>query len=332
MDSGETNLYIMEKKNGKLAMSGNKTLIIKSSANDFERYYSYRMSGNGNEVKEYLKPHISPDNMIWKFVLKIIRRLDVVVPIYTILFGDWWKSISQYDRIIVFDYNATPQMMRRIRKRRPDAELLLWVWNTAPDNIEDFKKYSKIYCFDSSSCEKWNLLYNSQFYFFPDKEILDIQDSLEIVRDIYFIGADKGRLKVLEKLAKTLGDLELKYEFEVLSNRKNKENLFIKILEKPKDYMDIIREISRSKCILEIVKEEQDGISLRVLEALFLNKKLITNNKKIMDYDFYKKENIFILGKDRLYDLKEFLNSPFYEISDDIKRRYSYNEWLKRMH
>lgn len=167
MDSGETNLYIMENKNGKLAMSDNKTLIIKSSANDFERYYSHRMSGNGNEVKEYLKPHISADNMIWKFVLKIIRRLDAVVPIYTTLFGDWWKSISQYDRIIVFDYNATPQMMRRIRKSRPDVELLLWVWNTAPDNIEDFKKYSKIYCFDSSSCEKWNLFVQQSVLFFP---------------------------------------------------------------------------------------------------------------------------------------------------------------------
>lgn len=309
-----------------------KTLIIKSNANDFERYYSQRMSGNGNEVKEYLKPFISADSTVWKFILKIIRCLDAVIPVYAVLFGEWWKDIALYDRIIVFDYNATPQMLRRIRKRRPDVELLLWVWNTAPDNIEDFKKYSKVYCFDSSSCKKWNLLYNSQFYFFPNKEILDMQSNEEIIHDIYFIGADKGRLKILERLAGTLSELNLKYEFEVLSDKKNKRAPYIKILDKPKDYIDIIRKISRTRCILEIVKKEQDGISLRVLEALFLNKKLITNNKKIMGYDFYKKENIFVLGEDRMDNLKEFLNSPFYEISVDIKRNYSYERWLQRMH
>lgn len=332
MDTRKTYLYIMEKANGKLIMSKRKTLIIKSNANDFERYYSQRMAGSENDVKDYLKSSITDDKSLFKFILKIIRRLDAVIPIYSYFFGDWWKSILEYDRIIVFDYNATPQMMRRIRKRRPDAELLLWVWNTAPDNIEEFKKYSKVYCFDSSSCERWNLLYNNQFYFFPDEEILEIQKNAKIVSDIYFIGADKGRFEVLEKLAKILSDMKLKYEFEVLSDKKIEKDSFIKILNKPKDYIDIIKKISRTRCILEIVKKEQDGISLRVLEALFLNKKLITNNQKIKEYDFYRKENIFVLGDDKIDNLKEFLNSSFYEISDDIKRNYSYEEWLRRMH
>lgn len=313
-------------------MSERKTLIIKSNANDFEQYYSQRMSVNGIDVEDYLKTSIS-ENSIWsKYALKVIRYLDAIIPIYSFLFGRWWNKILEYDRIIVFDYSATPQMMRRIKKRRPDVELLLWVWNTAPDNIEDFKKYSKVYCFDPSSCEKWNLLYNSQFYFFPNKEILDIQNNTEIKKDVYFIGADKGRFKDLEKMADVLSGLKVSYEFEVLSNRKNKKYPLIKILNKPKKYLDIIKKISQTKCILEIVKEEQDGISLRALEALFMNKKLITNNTRIVEYDFYSRDNIFVLGKDDMENLNKFLNSSFCSISDEIKKQYSYGEWLRRMH
>ncbi len=46
-----------------------------------------------------------------------------------------------------------------------------------------------------------------------------------------------------------------------------------------------------------LYRKNQHGISLRPLEALFLNKKLITNNRTVLNMDFYEKEKcVFLLN------------------------------------
>ena len=316
----------MEKIHGKL--SPKKTLIIKPNINDFEKYFSKNMQRDNVDVFDYLKPFIIYENKYINMVFKVIRRLDLFIPIYEKFFGDWWKNMPYYERVIVFDYFATPQMMRRIKKRYPNVDLILWAWNTAPENIEEFKKYCTVYCFDHASCEKWGLNYNTQFYF-ETKEDKWKQEK----KSVYFIGADKGRYDNLCKVATVLENNGISYKFEILSsNNIQNENDTITILQKPKDYEYIIQQIKKSACILEIVKDGQDGISLRALEALFFRKKLITNDTKIREYDFYKKKNIFILGVDQIEELNVFINEPYEEVPNDIKKEYTYEMWLNRMH
>ena len=48
-----------------------------------------------------------------------------------------------------------------------------------------------------------------------------------------------------------------------------------------------------SRCILDSPQAGQLGLTIRVLEALGAKKKLITTNKDIKNYDFYKEENIY---------------------------------------
>ena len=64
-------------------------------------------------------------------------------------------------------------------------------------------------------------------------------------------------------------------------------------------------------------------------ESIFYDKKLITNNKSLKDYDFYHPNNIFIL--DNNYDkIKEFLAKPFIKIDNEIKEKYDYKNWICR--
>ena len=48
-----------------------------------------------------------------------------------------------------------------------------------------------------------------------------------------------------------------------------------------------------SRSIIEIEDIDQNGLTLRSLESIFFGKKLITDNRDIVNYDFYKKENIY---------------------------------------
>lgn len=95
-------------------------------------------------------------------------------------------------------------------------------------------------------------------------------------------------------------------------------------------YEVYLQELNKSKTILDVTNQNQDGLSLRVMEALFFNKKLITTNDSIRNYDFYKKENIFILKDGFEQGLKEFLKIPYCEVEKDIKEYYSIENWVAR--
>ena len=61
-----------------------------------------------------------------------------------------------------------------------------------------------------------------------------------------------------------------------------------------------------------------------------MKKKLITNNKDIINYDFYNSNNIFVLGEDNLDNIKEFIEKEYVEIDEKIINYYDFYEWLKR--
>lgn len=54
--------------------------------------------------------------------------------------------------------------------------------------------------------------------------------------------------------------------------------------------------------------------------------------KDIANYDFYRKENVFIIGKDDYKDLPKFLNTPYKKIPKKIVDYYDYHNWIKRFY
>ena len=66
------------------------------------------------------------------------------------------------------------------------------------------------------------------------------------------------------------------------------------------------------------------------MESLFFKRKLITNNKEVMKYEFYNPNNIFILEKDNFEKINEFINSKYEDIDSKIVDYYDIENWLKR--
>ena len=101
-------------------------------------------------------------------------------------------------------------------------------------------------------------------------------------------------------------------------------------------YENVINKILESVCIVEINKKGQIGLTLRALEALFLKKKLITNNKDIMNYKFYNENNIFIIDFENLTDMtineiKNFLKTEYTIIEEKILKDYTFEHWLQEI-
>ena len=132
-----------------------------------------------------------------------------------------------------------------------------------------------------------------------------------------------GRPKTRKK---DIVDLEKKLKEEGIQTN-------FKIIENEKDYVsydEYLKMIAESKCILDYNQEGQVGLSLRPMEALFLERKLITNNTDIKNYDFYNHDNVFILGEDNINEIKEFINKPYRKVNQDIINYYDFEQWLKR--
>lgn len=91
------------------------------------------------------------------------------------------------------------------------------------------------------------------------------------------------------------------------------------------------RYIYESDVILDTHVEYQDGLTARFMWALGAEKKIITTNKMVKQYDFYTPEQFFILNEDPLNSLSEFLNLNFTmtEKNRNIILNYRIDNWLE---
>ena len=160
--------------------------------------------------------------------------------------------------------------------------------------------------------------FNDQYYFsYLDEEKEDID------YDVYYLGKwTQERENEIEKLSDIMRDKKLNFRYKLVRYRGERV-----------DYKQYIKEIKRSKGILELNKQGQDGLTLRALESLFYKKKLITNNKSICKEKIYKKENIFVIGIDDYDTLKDFLETDYLcdECYDDLIQYYKFDGWVDRL-
>lgn len=90
-------------------------------------------------------------------------------------------------------------------------------------------------------------------------------------------------------------------------------------------YADNIKNVLDANCIVEALIDGQSGITIRTLESLCFERKLLTDNQRILEYEFYNPANIFIIGKDDIDQLHNFLSTPYVKIDEEIIMRYDVN-------
>ena len=95
-------------------------------------------------------------------------------------------------------------------------------------------------------------------------------------------------------------------------------------------YEENLSNVMKSRALLDICIEGQEGLTVRPMEALYLKRKLITNNKSIKDTLFYNKNNVFIIGEDSWDAFDSFMKGAWEEQSSSVLEYYTGKEWIKR--
>ena len=105
----------------------------------------------------------------------------------------------------------------------------------------------------------------------------------------------------------------------------------VKITKKDNDFIgydEYIDLFGKNEICLDLIRLDPDeGYPYRIPEALFLNRKIITNRKALVNENFYSKDRIFIIGVDNNANLKNFLEGNLAPLPNAVLERFNSLYW-----
>lgn len=301
-----------------------KTLVIVPG---LKYYYFNDIDSPDIIVKE--EKYLSDCNLFSRCVQRLSKKTNLA-RIYECCISDWKEDIRRSDRCIIFDQAFSVALVKSLHDINSKLKIYIYCWNPVFKDkqiLSKFKKVSSIisvYSFDKNDCKKYG------FHFAPMVYKMDYQvaDNTDNDYDVIFVGYLKNRGNILKTFYNYLEKNGFNKFFYVIDNVKNEDPVPFDLKTAYMDYKDYKLLLSKSKAVLDITQEGQVGLTIRTLETLCYHKKLITNNADIVNYDFYDSNNIFVIEKDDMNNLKDFLSTPFKPIEGKILKKYNFSDWI----
>ena len=240
------------------------------------------------------------------------------------------KNFKEIDYVLTIGgvyYN--PKFIKMVKEENPNIKFICFLWDKYPQEIiAQYKKdYDFVYTFEKEDALKNNIIWQPSFYL-ESEQLKNIEKKV----DCYYLGnlRDNFRYEILKEMEKLSEKYNLNTNLKLYSLKKSKEKL---ITNKKLSYKENLKCIKEARVSLEINIKGQKGLTLRSLECLVYNTKLITTNDDILNYDFYDENNIRVIkNKEDLNKIPiEFFKTNYVEISQHIKKKYSFEGFIKKI-
>lgn len=266
-------------------------------------------------------------------------------------FDDMMKSVrkKKYDFVFIISGQSLSfdeEMIAELKESQSNAKFILYQW----DSVKNFrpilkvqKYFDKKYSFDKNDCyDNSSLEFLPLFYCDRYEQIGKLKKE-NYKYDYSFVGTAHPKkfkfIKMMDEQLKLVYNKSFIYYFLpsklVYFYRKIKNKEFKSAKLKDFHYVPLTENelnniFINSKCILDCPQDNQVGLTIRVIETLGAKKKLITTNSDIVNYDFYRPENIYVY--DSKLDIDNvFFSSDYVEIDRNVYEKYSLNNWLKEI-
>lgn len=254
---------------------------------------------------------------------------------------------KKYDIVFVISGQSLSfeeSMIKELRELQKQAKFVLYQWDAMKNfpYIERMQKYfDKVYSFDKSDCGgKMDVKFLPLFYIDRYRQIGEKKET-EIKYDYCFIGtAHPKKYKFISEMVerlKTVSDKMFIYYFfpspivyiyRKMCNKELRKARYNDFNYKPLSTKQIDELWSQSKCILDSPQGGQEGLTIRTLEALGAKRKLITSNTDIVNYDFYREENVYVYDGNEFNYNSVFFKNDYVEVPQTVYEAYSLKSWL----
>ena len=185
-----------------------------------------------------------------------------------------------------------------LRGKYPDCRIALVLQDLVrysyPDKIQELlEKVDIALSFDHVDAEKYDMHYYPLVYSPYD---VPEDDSIE-ESDVYFVGKAKDRLPQILASYERLRDAGLKCDFYITGVKPEDQKYADEITYGTQmPYVENLKHIKKTKCLLEIMQGGGHGYTLRACEAIMYDKKMITDNPEIANAPFYRSELISVFS------------------------------------
>jgi hypothetical protein len=200
------------------------------------------------------------------------------------------------------------------------------------DAISNFPKkvgliplFEKVFSYEKDDVKTYKLEFITNY-------IYDFECSLDenLEHKIFNISSYDERFTQLRELANYLKNHAINYNIIVRKERIIADEL-VSIVPEYLPLEEVKRLLLKSEILLDIQKSNQKGLSFRVFEALGYEKKLITTNKYVAEYDFYSPHNILIIDPENIKIPESFLDATYKTIPTAILYPYTLEGWIKKV-
>jgi hypothetical protein len=237
-------------------------------------------------------------------------------------------------RFVFFDSNAHTRdeaFLKYIRKEYK-AKLVLYVMNPTSSIALDPRLCSNFYdsvftvFADDANSYGWHA-YNHLYTKIQEEEPAD---ECGYDADVFFAGRAKNRLQNILNTYDFLVSHDIKCDFHIIEVDK-KEMRYEDNIQYNKwlPYKEVLRRMRRSKCVLEILQKPREGPTLRMVEAIVYNKKIITNDTGALANPFYDERFVQIFNNPK--NIKPSFIRDEIQLDYNYQGEYSAKHFLKRI-
>lgn len=160
------------------------------------------------------------------------------------------------------------------------------------------KFFAYVFTFDKKDAEQYKFFYHPANY-----SMHPMEREMNPITDAFFVGISKGRGEKLGEVFERLTDMGLKANFFISGVKKGEKRYQGIHYNQWLEYKEVLKHIRETNCIVEIMEGKQEGLTLRAMEAICYNKRLLTNNKSIQAFPFYKSGYIQIFDEPKDIDI-----------------------------
>ena len=223
---------------------------------------------------------------------------------------------AQYDLVLIVSGQSLSfgkEHLLRLRYVIPNARFVLYQWDAVenyPHVLSVLDCFDEAYTFDERDSRSYGMEFLPLFYH-PGYQAIGRRSKAKIEADydVAFIGTAHPKKYgfVQEVIEQCEGLLDRKYIYHFLPSRLlyGRHKLLSENYKRAaysQFHFDALtpeeteKVVSRSWCMLDSPQDGQRGLTMRTMECLGARRKIITTNEEIMGYDFYRKENVYVLS------------------------------------
>lgn len=324
---------------------GTRVLFIAPMFFGYEKLIKTELEAKGALV-DYFNDR--PDNGFWtKALIRVDRRLLARKT------DNYYKNIidstrgKTYNHVLVVRGEAISlRMLKLLRQTQPKARLSLYLWDSMhynPNARKLLNEFDQIFSFDRSDVSQHPKMQFLPLFYAREFERSAVWHGTPLY-DACFIGTiHTDRYNVLEKIIDQLEAHNKKvfvfcyypskflYRLRTLLDPGFRRFGRKYVTFKGMKLAEVVDRIAESRAVIDVNRPDQLGLTMRSIEAIGAQRKLITTNNDVVNYDIYNPANVLILDRKQPKISENFLQSAYANFDSKIREQYSASNWINKI-